>query len=249
VAAGKPRSTRKSTKSSGKTKTRSAKGQATSGAKPTRPIGPAAKGVKEAATKRPKAPAKPTKEPATQRAAINASKKSVFGRGTSPPSGVSRVNPQPPLPEHAPVYVQLGDETIEIPPEGCPIPKTKLSRKELREFKELLEVKRRELVGDVRNLTDQALRGRQAGGGGSNMPMHMADIGSDNWEQEFTLGLIENERGLLREIDEALDRIESRTYGICIATHRPIQTVRLRAKPWAKYCVEYARLRELGRVP
>jgi len=41
----------------------------------------------------------------------------------------------------------------------------------------------------------------------------------------------------------ALERIENRTYGICIATHEPIDNVRLRAKPWAKYCIEYARLR------
>ena len=108
--------------------------------------------------------------------------------------------------------------------------------------------KRRELVGDVLHLTDQALRGNR-GGGGSSVPLHMADIGSDNWEQEFALDLIENERALVREIDDALDRIEVRRYGVCIATHRVIDTARLRAKPWAKYCVEYARLRELGRVP
>ncbi|MHC4234990.1 MAG: TraR/DksA family transcriptional regulator, partial [Planctomycetota bacterium] len=83
----------------------------------------------------------------------------------------------------------------------------------------------------------------------SSMPIHMADIGSDNWEQEFTLGLIDNERLLLREIDEALQRINANTYGICLATRKPISAARLRAKPWAKYCIEYARLREQGRVP
>ena len=80
------------------------------------------------------------------------------------------------------------------------------------------------------------------------MPIHMADLGSDTWEQELTLGLIENERGLLREIDEALDRIEDKTYGICLATNRPISKSRLRAQPWAKYCIAYARKRELGLV-
>jgi len=82
----------------------------------------------------------------------------------------------------------------------------------------------------------------------SSMPTHMADIGSDNWEQEFTLGLIENERSLIREIDEALDRIRNRTYGICLGTNKIIHKARLRAKPWAKYCIEYARKRELGLV-
>ena len=81
------------------------------------------------------------------------------------------------------------------------------------------------------------------------MPIHMADLGSDNWEQDFTLGLIASEAGLVREIDQALARIEERTYGVCEATGKPISLARLRAKPWAKYCIEYARMREEGRAP
>lgn len=126
--------------------------------------------------------------------------------------------------------------------------KTRLSAADLEEFRQLLIAKRRELVGDVSQLESQAM-GQNGGGSGpstSSMPIHMADLGSDTWEQELTLGLIENERGLLREIDEALDRIEGQTYGICLATNRPITKSRLRARPWAKYCIEYARKRELG---
>ena len=55
------------------------------------------------------------------------------------------------------------------------------------------------------------------------------------------MGLMESERGLLQEIDEALERVECRTYGICEATHVMIPKARLEAKPWAKYCVEHAR--------
>ena len=80
------------------------------------------------------------------------------------------------------------------------------------------------------------------------MPIHMADLGTDNWEQEFTLGLIANERDRIRDIDEALARIENKTYGICIATRKRISRARLRAKPWAKYCIEYARALEEGRA-
>jgi len=97
-------------------------------------------------------------------------------------------------------------------------------------------------------MTDEALRKtRQSSTGDlSNMPIHMADLGSDNFEQEFTLGLIESERQILREIDEALARIENGTYGICLATGRPISKARLKAKPWAKYCIEYAKRLERG---
>lgn len=130
-----------------------------------------------------------------------------------------------------------------------PLPRTYLKAKELKEFRELLLQKRRELLGDVTNMADTALRRNQEGAGEtSNMPLHMADLGSDNWEQEFTLGLIANERAVVREIDEALDRIEKKTYGMCLATHQPISIERLRAKPWAKYCIDYARAQEEGRV-
>lgn len=123
---------------------------------------------------------------------------------------------------------------------------TNLTEAELEEFRGLLLEKRRELVGDVNNLSDEARRAGSPSGMASSMPIHMADLGSDTWEQELTLGLIENERGLLREIDEALERIDKKTYGICIATNKPIGKARLRLKPWAKYCIEYARKRELG---
>jgi DnaK suppressor protein len=126
--------------------------------------------------------------------------------------------------------------------------RTNLSEAELAEFRDLLLEKRRELVGDVNNMSDEARRAGAPGGMASSMPIHMADLGSDTWEQELTLGLIENERGLLREIDEALDRIDKKTYGICIATNKPIGKARLRLKPWAKYCIEYARKLELGRA-
>ncbi len=131
-----------------------------------------------------------------------------------------------------------------------PLPKTRLSSAQLQEFRQLLLDKRQELVGDVDNLTNEALRRSrsEAAGDLSSMPIHMADIGSDNWEQEFTLGLINNERTLLKEIDDALHRIDDRTYGVCMATHKPITIARLRAKPWAKYTIEYARLREQGRA-
>ncbi|NLX23717.1 MAG: TraR/DksA family transcriptional regulator [Phycisphaerae bacterium] len=125
--------------------------------------------------------------------------------------------------------------------------KNHLTRKELDEFREMLVAKRRQLIGDVSNMESEAMRSNnQTGTGSSSMPIHMADLGSDTWEQELTLGLIENERGLIREIDEALSRIEDHTYGICIATGKPIAKARLRAKPWAKYCIEHARKLELG---
>jgi RNA polymerase-binding transcription factor len=120
--------------------------------------------------------------------------------------------------------------------------KSGLSRKELNEFKALLMEKRAEIVGDVQNMEEARASGN--GGDLSNMPLHMADIGSDNYEQEFTLGLVESERKLLVEIDRALMRIKDRTYGVCIISGNPIPKARLEIKPWAKYSIEIVRERE-----
>lgn len=128
--------------------------------------------------------------------------------------------------------------------------KSPLTADEISEFREMLLAKRREILGDMGLLAGEALSSsrQDAAGDLSLMPNHMADLGSDNWEQEFTLGLLENQREILREIDEALERIDEGTYGVCLGTGKPITKARLKAKPWAKYCIEYARLRELGRV-
>jgi RNA polymerase-binding transcription factor DksA len=131
----------------------------------------------------------------------------------------------------------------------APLPKTYLTDPELDRFKQLLLQKRAELCGDMRSLKDEALsRSGASHGEQSTMPIHMADLGTDNWEQEFTLGLIASEQAVVREIDEALERVANRTYGICLATRRRISKARLRAKPWAKYCIEHERARDEGRT-
>ena len=60
---------------------------------------------------------------------------------------------------------------------------------------------------------------------------------------------MDSERKLLDEIHKALERIEDGIYGICEGTGKPIPKARLKAQPWARYCVEYARMIEQGLVP
>jgi DnaK suppressor protein len=121
-----------------------------------------------------------------------------------------------------------------------------LTVKELQFFRDLLLEKRRELVGDMSNMEREAL---QSGDSGlSTLPIHMADMGTDNYEQEFTLGLVEKDRVLLREINHALAKIQNGTYGICEGNGKPISKVRLEAQPWARHSIEYARLQEKGPI-
>ena len=168
--------------------------------------------------------------PADSRVPVEAAKK-------RPPI---KITAEEPLDNHGAVAEQK-------PPR--PLRKSRLTPEELNMFREMLIAKRDELLSTVSQLRDDALhKSRQESAGDlSAMPIHMADIGSDNWEQEFTLGLLANENELLREIDEALQRMDSGTYGVCVATNKHIQKRRLRAKPWAKYCIEYARQLELRR--
>ena len=128
--------------------------------------------------------------------------------------------------------------------------KKRLSSANIEHFKQLLLEKRREILRNVNEFEDEALKKSRldASGDLSSMPIHMADLGTDNYEQEFALGLMDSERKLLREIDDALERIEQGTYGICEGTGKQIPKARLEAQPWARYCIEYARMLEQGLV-
>lgn len=119
--------------------------------------------------------------------------------------------------------------------------KTGLTAKDMRFFRQELLQRRAEIIGDV-----QGLEASRSGGSSeaSHMPLHMADVGSDNYEQEFNLGLMEYERKIIIEIDDALQRLVDKTYGVCIDSGVFIGRPRLEAKPWAKYCIEVARERE-----
>ena len=133
------------------------------------------------------------------------------------------------------------------PAEPAPVvlAKTKLTPKELEGYRDILNRMRRELAGRVHDLEEEALK--SSGGNLSNMPLHMADVGTDTFDQDFNIGMAQAERGIVQEIDEALKRIADRTYGMCMLTGKPIPKGRLAAMPWAKYTVEAARQVEKSR--
>ncbi len=126
----------------------------------------------------------------------------------------------------------------------------KLTAEDIVHFRKLLLEKRREILGSVNEMEDEVLKQSQqdATGNLSSMPIHMADLGSDNYEQEFAIGLVGGERKLLREVDDALARVEDGTYGICQGLGTPIPKARLEAQPWARYSVEYASKLEKGQA-
>ena len=78
-----------------------------------------------------------------------------------------------------------------------------MKKVEARVFKERLLFIRARLRGDVNAMANAALNKTrtEACGDLSSMPIHMADVGSDNYEQEFTLNMMENEEDTLTQIE------------------------------------------------
>jgi RNA polymerase-binding protein DksA len=118
-----------------------------------------------------------------------------------------------------------------------------MNKAEMAGYRKQLQALQSRLNGDVSHLTDEALRKNQQDSSGnlSSMPIHMADIGTDNFEQEFTLSLLQNEENVLKEIADALDRLDRGTFGLCEECSSPIPKPRLSALPYARNCVDCAR--------
>jgi DnaK suppressor protein len=120
---------------------------------------------------------------------------------------------------------------------------TALKKDELETYRNTLLSLRARLRGDLDQMTDEALRRAQPESSGnlSNVPLHMADVGTENYDQEFTLGLIENEQSTLEQVQTALGRINEGTYGRCEECGEPIAKPRLQALPYTPHCIECAR--------
>jgi len=118
-----------------------------------------------------------------------------------------------------------------------------MTKSELKAYRQQLLKLQSRINGDVSHLADEALRQNQqeATGNLSNMPIHMADIGTDNFEQELTLSLMGNLEQSLEEIADALNRMKEGKFGICEECAGEIAKARLKELPYSRYCVNCAR--------
>lgn len=117
-----------------------------------------------------------------------------------------------------------------------------MKKTEAKAFKERLLVLRARVRGDVNGMVEAALKkgGSEANGSTTRMPIHLAEIGSENFEQEFTLSLMENDEVTLGQIEAALERIEEGVYGLCTECDAKISKTRLNAIPYTAYCIKCA---------
>ncbi len=122
-----------------------------------------------------------------------------------------------------------------------------LSSVEVEQLRTLLLNRKAELLDSFSALEAEALAKGKAAGELSEVPDNPADLGTDRFEQSLSLALMENESGALREVEEALRRIEEGTYGACAECGGPIGKARLRALPQATLCWVCKRLEESSR--
>jgi len=170
-------------------------------------------------------------------------KKKKVAPSTPPPGRPLLLGPNSPLGKGGPLIksekrVEASDEKKKKSRRT----KSPLTQSQLDEYRQILLTKRAELVGDVEHLENEALRSSSE----SKTIANAAEYGTDNFDQSMNLNLAAADRRLIDEIDDALERIENKTYGLCAMLSIPIAKARLDELPWAKYSIEAAR--ELDRT-
>jgi len=121
-----------------------------------------------------------------------------------------------------------------------------MTPEELNEYRQRLTLMRAQLRNEVVEMADTALNKNrlETSGDLSSVPLHLADVGTDNFEQEFTLSLVQNSSETLEQIDLALERVKDGSYGICEGCECRIPKARLNAIPYASLCVKCATAKE-----
>jgi len=119
----------------------------------------------------------------------------------------------------------------------------KLNAKDLEFYKNLLIQIRREISHDINALETDAF----STDGDRLSVDNPADIGSESFSQEFSLELLQRDEATLGEIEEALERVEGGTFGLCERCDNPLPKARLNAVPYARKCVDCQRRAESRR--
>lgn len=114
--------------------------------------------------------------------------------------------------------------------------KRAMKKTEAKVYKEKLLDLRARLRGDVNTMADAALKDSSD----AALSIHMADAGTDNYEQEFTLSLLASDGDTLASIEAALVRIEEGRFGLCEECESTIPKTRLNALPHTPHCVKCA---------
>jgi len=117
--------------------------------------------------------------------------------------------------------------------------KTPFTDKELAHFKALLLKNREEAQEKLDTIwQSQTNLGEADDADYSSLTHHLGDVATDVQEEEMHYQLIERLREYIGHINDALERIENKTYGRCMATGKPISKERLNTVPHTRYSIE-----------
>ena len=123
-----------------------------------------------------------------------------------------------------------------------PKPKVKspFNKTELVKIREVLIKKKAEILEELMQLKGQSLNKslKDASGDLSGYSFHMADMATDLYDREFSLGLAEGERELLFALDDAIKRVDEGVYGVCEDCKGKIKKQRLKVMPEAILCIK-----------
>lgn len=113
-----------------------------------------------------------------------------------------------------------------------------MTEKRMKQFRRVLEAMDGRLQGDIESLEEGARAGLggEAGGNLSNAPMHLADLGTEQYMQELNATLFENEEFIRGEVREAIGRFDRGTFGLCTRCGQAIPEERLEVLPYTRYC-------------
>ena len=117
-----------------------------------------------------------------------------------------------------------------------------MNKRLLERYRKLLLQKREQILELVK-----AARNSEAEGDDKEAP-DLGDRALSTVIRDLSYQLTAGEREMLRRIDEALDRIEAKTFGICSACDKKVQPARLDAVPWARHCIECQELQDRGEI-
>lgn len=115
----------------------------------------------------------------------------------------------------------------------------KMDKKQKEIFRDQLLKLKESVLHDIKNMASlNVLENKDPSTENAGHSTHMADVATDMYDREFSLGLASNDRELIQKIDVALKKIDDGTFGDCILCKGPISLARLKAIPYAQACVK-----------
>ena len=122
----------------------------------------------------------------------------------------------------------------------------RMLKKESEQYRKMLLKIKERLTEDIKHISQDTLSKSQkeACGDISGYTLHMADVATDAYDREFSLGLASNDRDALIQINDSLKRIEEGKYGSCEQCGKPIAKTRLKALPFTPSCLKCQQAQE-----